>query len=339
MFQLGKKITSANDPLTSISFEDLIELIEKPNDEIVSMIHQLRMVLSIDVNKYRKLKTSLPYITCGNFSPSYRRTENFGSIEYFMLDLDHLHLLNLSPASLKKQICKDSRIFMAFTSPGNDGLKVLFKLKEKLYDAGKYSMFYKLFAHKFSEQYQLPQIVDDRTSDVTRACFVSHDTEIYVNEAADEVDISTIMDFDSYLDMKILAAELKEIEASMPKVQAQSDKPLLNDDILLEIKRKLNPNIRLKPDKIIFVPEKLNENMALVKEQLLKFEMEVKQITDIHYGKKLNIMAKNYWAEINIFYGKNGYSVVKTPKRGSNIDLANLAHQVICELLIEQHDS
>lgn len=39
-------------------------------------------------------------------------------------------------------------------------------------------------------------------------------------------------------------------------------------------------------------------------------------------------------AEINVFYGKRGFSVVKTPKRGSNDGLADISNRVLCELLI-----
>ena len=42
-------------------------------------------------------------------------------------------------------------------------------------------MFYKLFVHKFSVKYGLEQVVDTRTCDVTRACFLSADSEAYFN--------------------------------------------------------------------------------------------------------------------------------------------------------------
>jgi hypothetical protein len=39
------------------------------------------------------------------------------------------------------------------------------------------------------------------------------------------------------------------------------------------------------------------------------------------------------WAEINVFYGKKGWSVVKTTKSGSHPDLAELGARAIEEIL------
>ena len=64
---------------------------------------------------------------------------------------------------------------LCFLSPSEDGLKVLFRLKERCYDTGIYTLFYKAFVTSFSSQYQLEQVLDGRTCDVCRACFISAD--------------------------------------------------------------------------------------------------------------------------------------------------------------------
>ena len=57
-------------------------------------------------------------------------------------------------------------------------------------------------------------------------------------------------------------------------------------------------------------------------------------VNNINYGKKMVFVINNIWAEINIFYGKKGFSVVKTPKHGSNSELADIVQKILCELLL-----
>lgn len=151
MLQIGKSITSANDPLKIISVEDFYKMISCPSPELISKMHQLRILSTIDFKKYQDMKKMLPYITCGIFSPPYRRTQNFGSISQFIIDLDHLSEKEINISVLKEKLSKDDRIEMIFVSPGGDGLKILFRLSEKCYDPVKYNIFYKLFISQFSQ--------------------------------------------------------------------------------------------------------------------------------------------------------------------------------------------
>ena len=83
---------------------------------------------------------------------------------------------------------------MCFVSPSEDGIKVMFRLKERCYDAGIYSIFYKAFAATFAMRHNLMQVSDSKTSDVARACFVSIDTEAYFNPNCTPVDINAYID-------------------------------------------------------------------------------------------------------------------------------------------------
>ena len=42
------------------------------------------------------------------------------------------------------------------------------------------------------------------------------------------------------------------------------------------------------------------------------------------------------WCELNLFYGKRGYSIVQTTKSGRNAELAELTAQVLEQLLQER---
>ena len=51
--------------------------------------------------------------------------------------------------------------------------------------------------------------------------------------------------------------------------------------------------------------------------------------TLLGYRKKV-VMAKGFkFAEVNVYYGKQGFTVYKTPKRGSDEQLADLVKELI----------
>ncbi len=330
MITFGKNITQKNDPLQKIEVERLHRLIKNPPEGLLSQIEQLRTVLSLDTAKYRQLKTKLPYVCCGIFNPPYRLTANFASASHFILDIDHLKEKDMEAESLKQKLSEDSRIHLVFVSPGKDGLKILFKLHEKCFDPAKYSIFYKIFAHAFSKQYNLQQVIDTRTSDVSRACFVSFDPEAVYNPLADAIKIDAFVDFNNETQVKeaqsIIREENKE-QQSKPDI-----KTAISDDIMQEIKQKLNPNLKKKAEKQIYVPEELNAIIEKVRQKLGEYQIEILDIQNIHYGKKFRCKLQEHLAEVNVFYGKKGYSVVKSPKRGTNDELNDIVYNLLCEL-------
>ncbi|WP_306303138.1 CRISPR-associated primase-polymerase type B [Prevotella falsenii] len=175
MLLLGTNIQSSADKLQKIPEEFLYNSLRNPKPAIAATIHRLRIIDSMDRNAYSQLKRKLPYFVCGQFNPAFRRKENFAYTESFILDFDHLSSKQLSLKSVREDIIKDEQVMMCFASPGEDGLKVMFRLKERCYDAGLYSIFYKAFAATFAMRHNLTQVADTKTSDVSRACFVSID--------------------------------------------------------------------------------------------------------------------------------------------------------------------
>lgn len=334
MVQTGKNITQAGDLLQKTTVQQIYNIIKKPPAELKTKISQLRMVLSLDPSRYRQLKTTLPYFTCGIFNPPYRKTENFGFIEHFVADYDHLDDSEITTESLKSRLIADEQVEMLFASPSGRGLKVMFRLSERCYDRVRFSMFYKVFISAFSSRYGISALADSRTSDVTRACFLSADEEAWYNPDAAPVKMSAYIDFDSprqILEANILNREQKK-ETSVKERESATGE--IDPDILNMIKRRLKPDIKLKRDKIIFVPEELERIIERVKKRMEEFGIELRSAESIHYGKKFVFFLGDKWAEINVFYGKRGFSVVKTPKRGSNDELAEISHRILCELLI-----
>lgn len=320
----GKNITMSGDPLQKTDWSTLISEIRKPDQDTISLIQQLRTIQTIDVQSYRRMKTRLPYFVAGIFNPPYRKSENFAHISSFILDIDHIRQKELDIAVLREKLINDERIFVLFESPGGDGLKLIFRLKEKLYDRGQFSVFYKTFCTQFALQYALEQVLDARTSDVTRACFYSYDPMIYHNEAASEIEVAAFVDFNNEMMVKDLEDLFKNAPAPEPEA-----KPTLQGSVLSQIRQTLNPSTRKKEAKPVYVPEEIELVLDTIRQELAKHQVGVEDVQSIHYGKKIRVKVENFWAEINVFYGKKGFSVVKTPKNGSNSDLADIAWQIV----------
>lgn len=333
MLHTGKSITTPNDTLYKVPLAYVYNAIKNPKPHVLTQIRQLRQVKQLDEKRYSILKRTLPYLVCGVFNPSIRKTENFARIQYFILDIDHIADKALSVSGLKQTLANDNRVLMAFTSPGQDGLKVLFKLSEFCYDAGKYQLFYKLFATAFAQQYHLHQVLDMRTSDVARACFVSYDPDALFNPNAETIKMDAYIDFNNPLEISEMSAEFKKIEKEQGANEIKEEKPQMPADVLDAIKQKLNPNTIRKPDKIIFVPEEIDAIMNDVLAHLQRFSVEVVALEKIHYGKKIKVRYCNKSAEINMFYGRKGFTLVQTPKRGMDAELGDLACSIIGEVL------
>lgn len=276
----------------------------------------------------------LPYVTCGIFSPPYRRLENFASIDCFMVDIDHLQEKEINMEALCHKLKNDQTVEMFFVSPGNNGLKILFSLREKCYDRAKYSMFYKLFIRDLSNRYGLDQVIDKVTSDATRACFLSADTGAYYNPDAVNIDMSTYIDFDSSIEVEQARQTIKELDGEVKKDQPveEETKKDLSPDILSEIKKKLNPNYRERKPKNHYVPPEVDEALGLVKDKMNDFNIEMVFSEPIHYGRKLRFKLDHRFAQINLFYGKKGFRLVKTPVSGSDAELNDVVFQILAEV-------
>ena len=298
MISFGTNIQSNADMLQKVPVKYLYDSLRHPRPDIVSSIRQLRIVRELDNKQYSLLKRKLPYLVCGMFNPPYRRTENFAYTEYFIIDIDHLSEKGLSLADTRKRIEKDTRTVLSFVSPGEDGLKVLFKLKERCYDSGLYSLFYKSFLAIFSEQYALQQVVDIRTSDVTRALF----------------------------EQKRKQEQQEKEQETLSKAENRPSDP---DSTAMErIKQLLNP----KPHKEkppVYVPKELNDIIADLKSYIEQTGVIVPEIINIQYGKKIRFEMGLKKAEVNLFFGKKGFSVVQSPRSGTNAELNRLMAELV----------
>lgn len=336
MIMYGTNIQSVDDPLKKIDESELYSRIVHPETYVEAKIRQLRIAYQIDPKQYNMQKRTLPYVVCGIFNPPYRKSENFGYIDCFVLDIDHLSEKGLTVETIKNRIRDDERVLLSFASPSEDGVKLIFRLRERCYDSGLFSVFYKEFLRRFSEQYQLEQVADKRTSDVTRACFLSFDREAYFNNDCELVDIGLYVQQSDPLAMFDLMARQRKEEKEMPK---DNDQATLSDpekEIMDRIKQCLHPNsksIKKKPD--AFVPEQLNMIIEDLVTYIQDTGLVVSDIIDIQYGKKIRVAMGLKQAEVNLFFGKRGFSVVKSPRSGTNGELNDVTAQLIMSFIYQ----
>ena len=329
--QAGSNLTIAGDQLKKINIEYLFHSIRQPKQEILNRINQLRIVRSINPKQYGQLKKQLPYFVCGIFNPSVRRTENFAYTSYFVLDLDHISEKGIPIEELRNKIEKDNRVVLSFISPGEDGLKIIFRLKERCYDSGIFTIFYKLFLTRFSQQYGLDQVVDSKTSDVTRACFISYDPNIYFNENAESIDINTIINTENTYDMFLAKKGVEEINRSSTKIVVAEIKK--DDDVDNDVIQNIKSILQNSPKPVVkppaYVPEQLNDVMFDLESYLINAGIVIKEIKNISYGKKIKVFIGTKEAEVNMFYGKRGFSVVQSPRTGTTSEL----NQMLADLI------
>ena len=197
MVSAGANIVDNMSALQKVTVKYVYDSVRNPRPNIASQIRQLRIIRGLDNKQYNLLKRRLPYLVCAIFSPPCRKTENFAYTEYFIVDIDHVTDKQFSMSELRSRIEADSRVLLSFLSPGEDGLKVMFRLKERCYDSGLYSLFYKSFVNSFSQQYGLQQVIDRQTCDVSRACFISMDADAYYNPHAEAVDMRSFLPMDN----------------------------------------------------------------------------------------------------------------------------------------------
>ena len=321
---IGNNIQLSNDLLSEITIENLFEKIQNPKNSFIEKIERLNTLSLIDVKKYKELKKTLPYFICAFCEPRYRKLANFSYIEHFVIDIDNICDQLLDIDDLKKKLSNDERVKLIFKSPSGNGLKLMFQLDKRCFDYSLYSVFYHRFAEEFSKQYGLSEMIDTCCSDATRACFLSYDKDTYINNN------SFLIPFESYVsdnNSLTLISEAKHMPTDVEEI-----KPETFDFI----KSRLNPKVfnREQVKKQIFVPDELNDIINGLVEFIIQSGIDVAQVIDINYGKQLKLSHENLKAEVNLFYGRNGFHSVESPRNGTNLELSHLSKLLIDTFLL-----
>jgi hypothetical protein len=190
-----------------------------------------------------------------------------------------------------------------------------------------YKIFYKVFCQKLSEEYGLEQVIDAKTCDVARACFMSFDPDVYFNKNAVPVSIEDFIDLSNDDDIFLATKEMSNLEEAEKDVE----KTEIQDDVLCNIKDVLGLKSKSvsKVEKQAIVPERLNEIIEPLVSFLEQNGIKVSKVKDINYGKKLQLSAGLRCGEVNLFYGKGRFNPVVSPKTGTSAEFNQLAVDLI----------
>lgn len=329
-------LASGPGSLSRISEAELHSAIAKPAPELADLCAQLRKVYTISKDSYNHMKKKLPFFCGSVFRDNHRKLEHFEEARYMVLDLDHCFKNKEQFEDLKNRLAADERVMLLFESPGGQGLKLVFGLQKPVSSTKQFSDCYKAFAREFAVLHSVEDFVDFRTADATRVCFLCADADARYNPLCIELDPGAyISPYDA------LAQEIQPQEEAAPGPAAIEIQPVaaeparaetLDPTQYREILRKLNPSARpLRPAKEYIVPEILEQVVEPVNRVLEAFNLKVREVLSISYGKKWVVEHGVAWGEVNLFYGKNGFSVVKSPKRGANPGLNDLAAELITQ--------
>lgn len=111
------------------------------------------------------------------FSGVFKKRNNKALIKHSgLLTIDFDHISNID--SLKKTLLQDQyfETELLFVSPSGDGLKWIIPMDIKI---TKHQNFFKAVSSYIQQTYQLE--VDQSGKDISRACFIPHDTAVYIN--------------------------------------------------------------------------------------------------------------------------------------------------------------
>ena len=133
---------------------------------------------------------------------------------------------------------------------------------------------------------------------------------------------------------------MKHEQDAHDKVTKKSEEektPLLKDpdkDVLARIRMQLNPKAQAQVEqRPAYVPERLNDIIGDLKLFIEETGLQVTEIINIQYAKKIRARLGQKESEINLFYGKRGFSVVISPRLGTNEELNELLADLVKSFL------
>jgi hypothetical protein len=93
------------------------------------------------------------------------------------IDIDHLPDLN----ETRNKLIRDSHTVMLFVSPNGNGLKLIVKIEP---DPTKQRAYYEAIGAYLIDRYNIPNhCIDTSCSDVSRACFMPYDPNVFINNS------------------------------------------------------------------------------------------------------------------------------------------------------------
>lgn len=141
--------------------------------------HQVGLLRQMDKEEYKEKKKMLPAVTwSGTFKEGTRlitSVETYSGL--IVLDIDKINAETIT--LLKRQLSQDPHVKFVFTSPSNNGIKVVFMTD--VTDPTNHRAGFLHLQEYFENNYFCK--VDPSGKDVCRLCFVSYDPEMIIKSA------------------------------------------------------------------------------------------------------------------------------------------------------------
>lgn len=334
----GQGFTAAPGGLQPVAPAALVAEMRSGADGLRAQVEMLRQIARVDAAQYRQRKTHLPFFIGARFAEGIRQAGRLEAIGYMVLDLDDCRGL----AALREQVQADARLWMAYVSPGGAGLKLVYRLAQPLHHTKAYSDCYQCFARSLARRYGLEQVIDYRTHDVTRVSFLSYDPELYYAPEAEAVepalflagDIGLVVPWEAPGDdapTQLPAPPPPEPERE-PVAVTPTAEP--QGEVWDQIRRTLSPARRVRSRQVT-LPAEIEAITAPILAAGEALGLGLKETLDLNYGRKFVFTYQHLWAEVNVYYGKHGYSIVPSPKSGSHPPLRELLYELVFRVIFE----
>ncbi|MGB4957849.1 MAG: CRISPR-associated primase-polymerase type B [Saprospiraceae bacterium] len=309
----GINCKNNEESLTAMDMESLYGFIRESTSEVREQTKTLRTVLKYSAERYRVMKTKLPFFSCSIFDPPYRGLKNFKEALGLVIDIDmHADI----DEELISRLKTDPRIILGYVSPSHQGVKLIFLFDKPISDPVMYTQVYKDFTLSFSTDYQLTDKVDMKNCDASRISFLCYDANAWYNP--DFINIT--WDPTKY-----------EIETN---TSLSPNKENITDAQYKTILTKLQTRA-LKTKNVEPIHPSLTEILEEIRAGLQIYEISIASTEGIQYGMKMKLQKNKDEAEINIYHGKQGYKVVTAPRRGTHPSLNEICKHVI-EAILQQ---
>lgn len=324
MLYLGHNIRS-QEVLNAITPEELFHHIKTDGFKLGTLIDRLRRLMVIDKNAYAAQKLKLPYFCVSSFEGDIRQGQRFLNAEYLVLDFDHLNHGDLELAH--EASTRHPQVMLSFRTPSNAGLKVVFRLHQPITDKKHYHDLGKTFGVQYARQFGLTKALDMQTFDVTRASFLCPDAFAYFNPAAVPVN------WQEYLRESLLLSKYGDNVGEEEEVEAKGEP---NADAYKAILQKLKPKTpprRQGPP----IPEQVQMVLDAMPKLCEQHELVVVETRGIQYGAQVVLgHPDGQRGECNLYYGKRGYTVVRSVKGNTQPMLTEILEKLIWEAVEQQ---
>ena len=169
----------------NLGVKNLLEIFtDIKSDKYKNDIESIRYALHKNTNaKASQIKNKLTsFTTSGTFGKSRTKNNIISYSQILCLDFDNIPVTEINNLSSVVNQCRYT--FASFISPSGMGLKVFIKINS---NAEQHTTVYNQVTNLYNHLSGYK--IDEKCKDITRLCFVSYDTELFLNENVDVFEI------------------------------------------------------------------------------------------------------------------------------------------------------